>query len=529
MRYLNIFRSNNKSWVLDLIENSTDAIFLLKDNVIVDCNNSALEILNLKLKKQVLNIKPSFFSPKYQSGNILSSEKEKKMIDIAIKKGSNKFEWIHKRNNNELFYSEISLTKINLNNDVFLHCIVRELTENKKVENDLKYTQEGYKFLFEQAVDGILVGDENGIIINSNNSISKITGYSFEELLGKSISFLFPKYVLEKKPLRYDLLNTGHSITTDRELRKKDNSIIIVEMNSTKMKNGKFQAYIRDITERKRNEQQIIKNNKELELTKNKLKQINKELLIKQKELEQAKIKAEESDRLKSAFLANMSHEIRTPMNGIIGFTELLKTEKLNINTREKYLDIIDQSGKRMLDILNNLIDISRIEAGQMNVYYNNTSVITILNDLFNFFSLEAQNKNIKLVHHYECRNLDHIYTDSGKLTQIISNLLKNAIKFAKKGEISLNCKIIDDFIQISVKDNGIGIKPEYYDVVFHRFKQVDDDNKVDIYDGAGLGLSISKSFVNMLGGEIWFESEINKGTTFFFTLPIKSNINTDK
>jgi PAS domain S-box-containing protein len=500
---MKFFKKKDTSCFFNLMKKSPEAMFLLKYDVIIDCNDSALDMFKIDSKKHIINKTPIIFSPKHQLNNILSSDKAKQMIDIAMKQGGNRFECIHKRTDNELFYSEVSLTKINFNKEDFIYCIVRELTENKKVEKALKNREESYKFLFKQALDGILVGNEDGIIIDINDSITKITGYSYNEIVGKDVSSLFPKDALEQNPLRYDLLNTGQSVKTERKLKKKDNSIIIIEMNSIKMENGQLQAYIRDITERKRTEQQIIEKNIELK---------------------EARRKAEESDRLKSAFLANMSHEIRTPMNGIIGFTELLKVGKLNNDTREKYLDIIDQSGKRMLDILNNLIDISKIEAGQMNMYYDNISVTAILDELFNFFSLETENKGVKLTHSYECGSIDNIYTDSGKLNQIISNLIKNAIKFTKEGEINLHCRVVDDFVEISVKDSGIGIKPEYYDVVFKRFKQVDDNSKIDIYDGAGLGLSISKSFVNMMGGEIWFESEINKGTTFFFTIPIKYN-----
>ena len=525
---MNLFElSNDKDLFKKLFEDSADAILIIKDNKFIDCNKAALQIFLVSSKEQLSNTYPSEISPIYQSNKRLSKDKAQDMIDIALKNGSNRFEWVHKRANGELFFAEVLLTKINYREKELLHCVVRDISYKKEAEKALRSSEENYKFLFEQAGDGILVGNEKGIIINTNESISKITGYEVQELIGNSISILFPDDVLKQKPLRFDLLEAGQTVLSDRKLQKRDGSIIFIEMNSTKMQNGNLQAFVRDITEWKNNQQKIIDKNLALQIAENKLKEtnikllrINDKLKHQQKELEQAKIKAEESDRLKSAFLANMSHEIRTPMNGILGFTELLKIPDLTEDTQGKYLDIIELSGKRMLNILNNLIDISKIEAGQMEMYHETTNVNELLESLYDFFTLEANNKNISLKYNLFCNDkIISINTDKGKLNQVITNLVKNAIKFTSKGEIELGCIVENEFLKFYVKDDGIGIDSGFNEAVFHRFKQA-DNKKTELNDGAGLGLSISKAFVEMLGGKIWFESEINKGSTFFFTIP---------
>jgi signal transduction histidine kinase len=176
-----------------------------------------------------------------------------------------------------------------------------------------------------------------------------------------------------------------------------------------------------------------------------------------------------------------------------------------------------------MLDIINNLIDISKIEIGQIDVYNELTDINQLMDDLYKFFLPEAQKKNIELIHNQSSATKDiKISTDKTKLSQIISNLVKNAIKFTDSGKIEFGCKKEDGNIKFHIKDDGIGIDLEFADKIFQRFKQV-SSKKMESYDGAGLGLSISKAFIEALGGKIWFESEINKGSTFFFTIPYRS------
>ena len=257
----------------------------------------------------------------------------------------------------------------------------------------------------------------------------------------------------------------------------------------------------------------LKKNYKKLVSSKEKLKNTN-QLLHK------AKIKAEESDQLKSAFLANMSHEIRTPMNGIMGFTELLKEENLTSEEQRNYIKIIEKSGTRLFNIINDIIDISKIEAGQMNVSLSTTNVDEQMHYLQTFFRPETQDKGIQLVlKSFSDQEETIIRTDREKLYAILINLVKNAIKYTIKGTVEFGYEKKSNYIEFFVKDTGIGIPKDRQIAIFERFIQADFSDKM-ARQGAGLGLSIAKAYVELLGGKIWVESEPEIGSTFYFTLP---------
>jgi hypothetical protein len=233
-----------------------------------------------------------------------------------------------------------------------------------------------------------------------------------------------------------------------------------------------------------------------------------------------AKERAEESDRLKSAFLANMSHEIRTPMNGILGFAGLLKEPKLSCEQQQKYIQIIEKSGARMLNIINDIVSISKIESGIVDINLSETNINNQLQFVYDSLILDAGNKNLKLS--FNCALTEKeamIKTDSEKYYGIISNLVKNAVKYTDKGTIEFGYVSKGEEFEFYVKDTGIGIPKERQKAIFERFIQADIIDKM-ARQGAGLGLAISRAYVDMLGGKIWVESEEAKGSTFFFTLP---------
>ncbi|WP_198520207.1 CHASE domain-containing protein [Flavobacterium sp. 5] len=257
----------------------------------------------------------------------------------------------------------------------------------------------------------------------------------------------------------------------------------------------------------------LKKNYKKLISSKEKLKETNNEL-------QKAKIKAEESDKLKSAFLANMSHEIRTPMNGIMGFAELLKENNLSSEQQNDYIEIIEKSGTRLLNIINDIVDISKIEAGQMNVVLSETNIDEQLEYIQTFFKPEAQDKGVLLLMKNSLNEEETIIrTDHEKLYAILINLVKNAIKYTIKGIIEFGYEKKDNHIEFFVKDTGIGISKDRHNAIFERFIQADFSDKM-ARQGAGLGLSIAKAYVELLGGKIWVESELQKGSTFYFTVP---------
>lgn len=276
-----------------------------------------------------------------------------------------------------------------------------------------------------------------------------------------------------------------------------------------------------EIKERKKIERALKKTNKrylainnQLQASLDKIQQINLEL-------EKAKAKAEESDRLKTAFLANLSHEIRTPMNGILGFAGLLEKENLSAAKHKRYLNVIEQSGQRMLSLINDLVHISKIESGQMKLVYSETNINQLVDSLYTFFRPIAESKNLNLTHKKGLLSKESsIRTDKVKLEQVLSNLLKNALKFTEEGKIDFGYEKSNHHLQFWVRDTGAGIPRQFQQHVFDRFRQANEKLSVE-EEGSGLGLAISKAFIELMGGKIWVESELHKGSVFYFTLPI--------
>lgn len=230
--------------------------------------------------------------------------------------------------------------------------------------------------------------------------------------------------------------------------------------------------------------------------------------------------KAKESDRLKTAFLQNISHEIRTPMNGILGFTGLLKDPDLSSVEQQSYLDVIMVSGLRMLNTLNDIMDISMLETGQVNLNIGETIVNNELDSLYDLFKLEVDKKGLEIVQKYALPEQKVIInTDRDKFYTIFSNLIKNAIKYTSKGSIEYGYNIVADDIIFYVKDTGIGIPENRISAIFDRFVQADIED-VKVHEGSGLGLSISKAYLELMGGKIWVESNFGEGSKFSFSLP---------
>lgn len=268
-----------------------------------------------------------------------------------------------------------------------------------------------------------------------------------------------------------------------------------------------------DISRLKSAEQQLIDANDELMLQ-------YQEKADQAFELNKALEKAEEGDRLKSEFLANMSHEIRTPMNSILGFAELLKDPDLTKGKQQEFLYIIDKSVGRMANIITDIVDFSKIESGQMEVFISKTNVNEEIGNIYNFYHTEAEYKGLQIFMQRPLPSNEAIlHTDRDKFYAILSNLVKNSIKFTRSGYIEIGYEKMDDYLEFYVKDTGIGVTDSQKQIIFKRFRQgSESENKK--YEGAGLGLSISKAYVELLRGDIWVENGLSKGSAFYFTLP---------
>jgi PAS domain S-box-containing protein len=232
-----------------------------------------------------------------------------------------------------------------------------------------------------------------------------------------------------------------------------------------------------------------------------------------------ARKKAEESDRLKSVFLANLSHEIRTPMNAILGFSGFLKDNTLPEETRHNFIDIIHTSGNQLLSIINDIIEISKIETNQITPNFAPVQIDTLLDDIYQIFQIISLENNVELKIKTNISPNLTILTDDTKLRQVITNLLTNAFKFTKEGFVEIGCSEKGGQIEFYVKDTGIGIDRKFFKVIFERFRQIENDLSIQ-KGGSGLGLAISKAYVEMMGGTISVDSKENVGSIFTFTLP---------
>lgn len=241
-------------------------------------------------------------------------------------------------------------------------------------------------------------------------------------------------------------------------------------------------------------------------------------------ELIKAKIKAEEGDRLKSSFLANLSHEIRTPMNAINGFTELLLNTNISESEKLEYLNVIEKSGKNLVGIIDDLIEMSKIDSNQLTPNLTVINLDSLVTELYETVKITIQNKDIdfKLIKSKTPAKFN-IITDDIKLKQVIINLLTNAIKFTEKGSVTFGFEINEEkeLIGFTVKDTGMGISEDNHKNIFDRFKRVDSDISIKV-GGLGLGLAISKAYVDLLGGSISLESKVGEGSTFYFSIPLE-------
>jgi CheY-like chemotaxis protein/nitrogen-specific signal transduction histidine kinase len=244
-----------------------------------------------------------------------------------------------------------------------------------------------------------------------------------------------------------------------------------------------------------------------------------------EEELINAKEKAEEGDRLKTAFLNNISHEIRTPMNAIVGFCALLGEPDLNEQSRMDYIEVIIQSSNHLLAIISDIVDISNIEANIVKIAKNEININSTFKSLCDQFLPKVSEKKIQLICESDVPDSDAlIITDNTKLKQILINLINNAIKFTDKGYVKVGCVLRDKFLEFCVSDTGIGIGEEYHHRIFDRFYQVQLSIS-RLYEGTGLGLAISKANVELMGGKIWLTSEPGKGSTFFFSIPYEKQV----
>lgn len=477
----------------------------------IDCNSKTLEIFQCK-RDQIIGKSPYVFSPELQPDGKKSREKAREKINAALSGQPQRFEWLHCRFDRTPFDAEVSLNAFVTGGKFLIHAIVRDITERNQALLELQQSEERFRRLFESLGDAVFVtkvGDsDRGRILEVNSAALQQTGYTRSELLQMNI--LNDLCVEGSGDISTDdweeKIEKGEIITASEMKKRKDGTTYWTEVIITPFEYRGVNASLsinRDITLRKKTEQDLI----------------------------MALEKATESDRLKSAFLTNMSHEIRTPMNGILGFSDLLKTPGLSGDEQQEYIRIIEKSGKRMLNTLNELIDISKIEAGQVNISLSEVDVNIEMEEIYELFMPDAEIKGIEFkLENRLAPQQSLIKSDAIKLHAVLSNLINNAIKFTRSGSVRFGCILKTEqvpILEFYVKDTGIGVPKARQKAIFDRFVQADIEDK-EVYEGSGLGLSISKAYLDLLGGKIWLESDPDsasggKGSVFYFTIPYKA------
>ncbi len=362
---------------------------------------------------------------------------------------------------------------------------------------------------------GLVILDVNDQIIQINKSLLNITNKRKSDYENKHI-----KEIIQ--------ILTGKEI----DLYQNSNFIKQVNIRLAKGESKTVLLYFKKITdnyERPIGAILLIQDIEQLINTQKKLEELNQSLerRIQERtiELQHAKEKAEESDRLKTAFLNNISHEIRTPLNAISGFSGMLNESHLSEEKRKRFVSIIQNSSQRLISIVTDVITISSLETKQEKVKIQHVCINQIIKDLLDEFQQHAQNKNLSFYTKQKLNdNQSLIYTDKDKLIKILRNLISNALRFTHEGFIEFGYSLKQSEIEFYVKDSGIGINPQFYDKIFKPFGQA-EISKEKLYGGTGIGLSIAKGYVELLGGKIWMKTEQGNGSAFYFTIPHRSSL----
>jgi PAS domain S-box-containing protein len=444
----------------------------------------------------------------YDFQTLLPEEVDSRMKQAAQNK-SNYFEFQHKIANGEIKDVQVYASPFKFDNQIHMVITIYDITEQKSAarvilaaKEKAVESEEKFKQLAENMKEVFWLHTDNEMLY-VNPAFENVFGLPCQALYDNPQIFTEIIYEEDKSVVlnifKSETFKETGTFNYDYRITRPDKQIRWINAKSYPIRdeNGtviKRAGLATDITEKKQFEIELIN----------------------------AKEKAEESDRLKTAFLQNMSHEIRTPMNAIIGFSKMLDKPELSTEKRKSFTSIIVNSTNQLLSIVTDILTISAIETKQEKLFINKVCINNIITELLTIYKTQSQNQNILLYSKQQLTDKQsEIYTDKTKLTQVLTNLLTNAFKFTQKGFIEFGYILIANELEFYVKDSGIGISAELHEKIFERFRQADKSIQTN-YGGTGLGLSISKGFVELLGGRIWVQSEREKGSSFYFTIPYK-------
>lgn len=509
-----------------IFENIAEAIIVLNVNGLISSfNNSAERLFGYK-RDEVINKNISILMPEPYSS------KHDDYIDRYIQtgvprligKGSREVVAMHKQG--QLLPVELLLAETGSDDNREFIGVVRDLAERKRVEGELIGQRDFTDAILEIAGNVIVVLDQDGRFVRFNRAAETLTGFSREEILGQHIwDWLIPEDQLAEVKNVFESLKQGNvkiSARYENDWLTRDGKRVTLDWHNTimRMEQGNVTHIVAlgyDLTERKLAEQQLSQLNESLEAR----------VETRTKELNHAKVHAEAASQAKSRFLTSMSHELRTPLNAILGFSELLTMKPdLDIDIKSS-AEKINQAGKHLLELINQVLDLTQIESGKMELDIKPSGLYDILKECHLLVAPLAKQRNIKLKLHQCCCN-SNASVDRTRLKQIILNLLSNAVKYNREGgEIHMNCdKANDHRLRISVRDTGHGIEQSRINELFEPFNRL--GKEAGEIEGSGIGLVITQELVEKMGGTLGIKSVINEGSTFWIDIPMSSDEQTD-
>ncbi|MEI6285737.1 MAG: response regulator [Bacillota bacterium] len=495
--------------LLNFIANSPDAVLIIADGVILECNAAAVKILDATDRQSLIGVPPSALSPEFQSDGRSSHEKAQEMIALALDNGSHRFEWQHTKFNGEILPVEVTLTTIDDADSPVLHVHWRNLTEQQAALSELKEREEYRRLLFESSPWPIfIIGnlDSEPSFIDCNPAGVKIThSPSKSDVVGKTAAFFSAALQYDDVPLAEALhKQVGEcfekgSVVFDWRQQGFDGAIwdsCVHMLHFNYQGKDYLQLTENDVTEQRAAQRAILK----------------------------AKEAAEAASKVKTDFLANMSHEFRTPMNAVLGLTYLLLQDQLT-EKQQHFLKLIELSAHNLMEIINDVLDFSKMEAGKLAPKQIEFGIDEVLNNLETIaLAKTAAKDRLEIIFDIRPGVPARLIGDPLRLGQVLINITGNAIKFTDEGCVIVKLEIVNDDadkveVLFSVKDTGIGMTAGQQSQLFQSFFQA-DTSSTRKYGGAGLGLTISQGLVELMGGKIGVESEYGVGSEFCFTLP---------
>ncbi len=488
----------------DLFENSPYPFLILsKQGVVVDCNSSLEQLFSFS-KDEIVN-KGYRDTPLVNPENLDLFNK----LHSEILEGNfpNPVELRYLKENRFLLWVRLNFSSINIGNQDLIYVLIEDITAIKQSEQELRrleQTLHDMNVLIEDAPVAIFLIHETGKIIRANQKALKLFQYQLGEILNLMIFDLITSDFSDVITKHYteDIYNSSDPVKVEITNKRKDGRKIDLEITSTIIAiadNLIIQSFFSDITERKNSERE------------------------RQKLLDQLISSLE----FKSKFLAMMSHELRTPLNAIIGFTSLILDKSygpLN-NDQIDFLTDVSSEANHLKSLIDTILDLSFIDMGKFKLNIETFKLLPILEEIGSIVNHLFIKKGIKL-NLINIEENTRIKADPLRFKQILYNLIDNAIKFTEQGQISLKCGVKDRLWEFQIQDTGIGIAENDYDIVFKEFGRIENDKSKPV-PGSGIGLALTKRLIELHGGEIWFESEVGKGTTFFFSIPKEYNVDT--